>query len=59
MTTPVDNAESRLANRERHVVGGDRLGKTLQGERANLFRRYAPLERHVHRVVFLAAVAQM
>jgi hypothetical protein len=44
---PVDNAERRLASRERHVVGDDRLGETLQGERANLFSRYAFFERHV------------
>jgi AraC-like DNA-binding protein len=47
MIAPVDNAESRLAGRERHVVGDDRLGETLQGKRANLFSRYASFERHV------------
>src|SRR5262245_18862982 len=47
MITPDDNAERRLAHRERHVVGDDWLGETLQGERANLFSRYASLERHV------------
>ena len=39
MTTPVDNAESRLASRKWHVVGDDRLGKTLQDKRANLFEK--------------------
>jgi hypothetical protein len=34
---PFDNTESRLAGRERHVVGHDRLGESLQSERANLF----------------------
>src|SRR5262249_40220982 len=47
MIAPVDNAESRLASHERHVVGNDRLGETLQGERANLFSRYASFESHV------------
>src|SRR5215475_6617800 len=47
MIAPVDNAESRLASHERHVVGNDRLGETLQRERANLFSRYASVERHV------------
>src|SRR5262249_58393356 len=47
MIAPVDNAERRLAGRERHVVGHDWLGETLQGERANLFSRYASFERHV------------
>ena len=47
MIAPVDNAESRLASRERHVVGNDRLGETLQDKRANLFSRYASFERYV------------
>src|SRR5215831_18321347 len=47
MITPIDNAERRLTSRERHVIGDDRLGETLQGERANLFSRYASFERHV------------
>ena len=47
MITPVDNAESRLASRERDVVGNDRVGETLQVERANLFSRYASFERDV------------
>jgi hypothetical protein len=47
MIAPVDDAESRLAGRERHVVGDDRLGETLQGKRANMFSRYASFERHV------------
>ena len=34
---PFDNTESRLGGRERHVVGHDRLGEALEGERANLF----------------------
>jgi len=29
MIAPVNNAESRLASRERDVVGNDRLGETL------------------------------
>src|SRR5262249_7413376 len=45
--TPVDNAESRLAGRERHVVSDDRLGETLQDKRATLFSRYTSFERHV------------
>src|SRR5262252_3517723 len=48
MISPVDNAERRLAGRERHVVGDDRMGETLQGERSNLFSRYASFERHVN-----------
>jgi hypothetical protein len=44
---PVDNAEGRLASCERDVVGDDQLGETLQGERANLFSRYASFERQV------------
>src|SRR5439155_18261963 len=48
MIAPVDNAESRLAWRERHVVGNDRLGETFQGKRANLFSRHASFERHVN-----------
>src|SRR5215467_3504797 len=48
MIAPVDNAERRLADRERHVVGDDWLGETLQGERPNLFSRYASFERHVN-----------
>src|SRR6516164_9084312 len=47
MIVPVDNAENRLASRERHVVGNDRLGETLQDKRAKLFSRYASFERHV------------
>src|SRR5215813_307350 len=47
MIAPVDDAERRLAGGERHVVGDDRLGETLQGKRANLFSRYASFERHV------------
>src|SRR5580693_4571831 len=47
MIAPVDNAESRLASRERHVVGNDRLGETLQDKRAKLFSRYASSECHV------------
>src|SRR6516165_2339170 len=47
MIVPVDNAESRLASRERHVVGNDRLGETLQDKRAKLFSRYASFECHV------------
>ena len=47
MTTPVDNAESRLASRKWHVVGDDGLGETFQDKRANLFSRYASFERHV------------
>src|SRR5215471_19560942 len=47
MIAPVDNAESRLAGRGRHVVGNDRLGETLQGKRANMFSRYASFECHV------------
>jgi hypothetical protein len=35
--TALDNTESRLAGRERHVVGHCWLGETLQGKRANLF----------------------
>jgi hypothetical protein len=34
---PFDNTKNRLGGRERHVVGHDRLGETLEGERANLF----------------------
>ncbi len=37
---PFNNAKSRSAGYERHVVGDDRLGETLQGERANLFGRH-------------------
>jgi len=44
MIVPVDNAESRLASRERHVIGNDRLGETLQDKRAKLFSRYASFE---------------
>src|SRR5262245_3430 len=47
MIAPVVNAERRLAGRERHVARDDRLGETLQGERADLFSRYASFERHV------------
>src|SRR5262245_8662458 len=47
MIAPVDNAERRLADRDWHVVGDDRLGETLQDKRANLFSRYASFERHV------------
>jgi hypothetical protein len=34
---PFDNTESRLGERQRHVVGHYRLGEALEGERANLF----------------------
>jgi hypothetical protein len=39
---PFDNAEGRLAGRERNVVGHYRLRETLQAERANLFGCDAP-----------------
>jgi hypothetical protein len=48
MIAPIDNGKSRLASRERHVVGDDRLGETLQDKRANLFSRYASFERHAN-----------
>src|SRR5262245_55304995 len=51
MIAPVDNAESRLAGRERHVVRNDWLGETLQGKRANLFSRHASFERHVDALI--------
>jgi hypothetical protein len=37
--SPFDNAESRLTTYEWHVVGHDRLGETLEGERADFFER--------------------
>src|SRR5262245_39355473 len=43
----IDNTKSRLGSRERHVVGHYRLGKTLEGERAKLFRCDASLERDI------------
>ena len=49
MIVPIDNAECRLASRERHVVSDDRVGEILQGERAKMFSRYASFERHVTR----------
>jgi hypothetical protein len=42
-----DNAETRLHSREWHVVGHNRLGETLQGERANLFGCDASLQRDI------------
>jgi hypothetical protein len=35
--TTFDNPKSGLGSREWHVVGHDRLGEALEGERANLF----------------------
>ena len=34
---PFDNTERRLDGRERYVVGHNRLGEALEGERAKLF----------------------
>src|SRR4030095_4775243 len=47
MIALVDNAESLLARHERHVVGHDRVGETLQDKRADLFSRNASFECHV------------
>ena len=44
---PFDNTESRLGGRERHIVGHDRLGEALEGERANLFGGDASLQRDI------------
>src|SRR5215831_1194721 len=45
--SPFDHTKSRLAGRERHVVGHYRLGETLEGKRAKLFGGDASLERYI------------
>ena len=36
-----------MTSRERHIVGDNRLGETLEGERADLFSRDASSQRHI------------